>query len=104
MMSFSCDACGKELAVDATDRFVVRVEVRPAQTDWKLTEEDLEEDNLAEVSKILLEMEANPSRERSAREQEPVTLRLDMCDRCRRRFLADPFRRKSAPKFDFSEN
>ena len=57
MIHFTCDLCGKELRPGEHQRFVLRMEAYAAQDPCELTEEDLAEDNLEEVSKRVLNQE-----------------------------------------------
>lgn len=102
MMHFTCDLCGKDMAADDPDRQIVRIDVRPANPHWKLTEDDLEQDNLDQVSALIQHAEASGSE--FAATDAPIVRRLDMCCECREKFLADPFQRKAAVKLNFSQN
>jgi hypothetical protein len=100
MMHFSCDLCGKQMLPGARTRYVVKLEVFAANDPAELTEEDLDEDHLEEISQVLSEDEA------AGEDLAPAfkKLRYDLCQNCHKKFLSDPLGRESAQKFDFSEN
>jgi hypothetical protein len=103
MLHFSCDSCGKALSADAGGRYVVKVESFAAHDPDALTDADLAEDQLAEMSSFLEDLE---SLELGENVTAPTTtaLRFDLCPECHRKFLRDPLNRETAPKFDFSKN
>lgn len=98
MIHFTCDLCGKELRPGEHQRFVLRMEAYAAQDPCELTEEDLAEDNLEEVSQLLQEpenLDVPPATQR---------LRFDLCCDCHRRFLRDPLGKKQHISLFSSEN
>jgi hypothetical protein len=101
-MRFSCDLCGKEMAADDVDRYVARIDIRPANFHLELTEDDLDADHLAEVGKLLEEMESNG--ELPVVDDAPVVRRLDLCACCKSKFEKDPLAARSTDKFHFSKN
>ncbi|MFO0946341.1 MAG: hypothetical protein U1D30_10395 [Planctomycetota bacterium] len=101
MIHFTCDMCGKEMPEDAKERYVVRIDVRPANSPWELSEEDIDEDNLEKVSQLLKAEEEESESSDSVR---PEAFHLDLCAPCRQRFVENPLSSRAAPKFDFSEN
>jgi hypothetical protein len=100
MMHFSCDICGKDLAVDSANRFVVKMKAYAAKDPAELTDEDLDADQVEEMARMLTERDDNTP--------EPLPtcrkLRFDLCAFCFRKFLGDPLGRDSVAKFDFSPN
>ena len=96
MLHFSCDLCGKELS---ENRYVVQMEIFAAHDPAEITEDDLDDDYLEEMSELL--------RAANCEDLEPAPafkkIRYDLCPICHKRFLADPLSR-DAQKFDFSEN
>src|SRR5262245_23000428 len=56
MVHVTCDCCHKEL-FPGDDHFVVKVEAFAVHDPLKLTEADLDEDHMEEVSKLLCELE-----------------------------------------------
>ena len=53
MLHHTCDLCGQ---IIEEKRFVTRVEVYPAFDPDEITEEDLDRDNLSEISEMLADM------------------------------------------------
>lgn len=100
MIHFTCDMCGKEMPENAKERFVVRIDVRPANSPWELTEEDIEKDNLEKVSQLLKAEEDADALETCRAEE----FHLDLCAPCRQKFVENPLNSRAIPKFDFSEN
>lgn len=98
MLHYSCDLCGKDLTEGRDARYVVNMEVYPAQDPAEITEADLSDDHLEDISQLLREADD---------EIEPAPafrkMRYDLCPACHAKFLADPLSRESQ-KFDFSEN
>lgn len=102
MVHVTCDGCQKEL-FSGDDHFVVKIEAFVAHDPLKLTEEDLDEDHMEEVSKLLRELEetdedldlVGPARQH---------FRYDLCPECHKKFLRDPLGREGLQKFDFSKN
>jgi hypothetical protein len=80
------------------------MEVFAALDPMKLTEDDLVEDNLEEVSKLLCELEESGEDDDAFLEPACRHFRYDLCPDCHRKFLRDPLGRESAQKFDFSKN
>jgi hypothetical protein len=99
MVHFTCDVCGKEMAANDRERFVVQVEIRPANNPDVLMDEDLDEDHLLAVSKIL---ECSQAETPSC--SGPVRRRYDLCAECRDRFQRSPFNCQVSQNVDFSEN
>jgi hypothetical protein len=100
MVHVTCDGCQKEL-FSGDDHFVVKIEAFVAQDPLKLTEADLDEDHMEEVSKLLCELDEDdvdlvgPARR---------SFRYDLCPECHKKFVRDPLGRDAAQKFDFSKN
>lgn len=102
MMHFSCDFCGKDMTPEGTGRYVLKMEAYAANDPTELTAEDLEEDHVEEMARLLCELEEN--------DEEPELLpvckkmRFDLCATCYRKFVRDPLGRENTAKFDFSPN
>jgi hypothetical protein len=99
MLHFTCDHCGRELRKDE-DRYVVKIEVFAAHDPAEITEDDLEEDHMEEVSQLLQELDEDELDV----EPEKKRFRYDLCDHCRKKYTRDPLNKDAAQKFDFSEN
>ena len=103
MRHFSCDLCGKDLTPGMDVRYVVRMEVAPANDDRDLTDADLDQDHLDTMAEMLDELEdAGPD----ALTLPPAvrSLEYDLCPGCHRKFVADPLGRDRARKPQFSKN
>ena len=103
MLHFSCDICGKDLAIDSRNRFVVKLEAYAAQDPTELTDEDTDADQVEEMARLLTEQEETGD---DSLEPMPVCkkLRYDLCSHCYRKFTADPLGRENVRKFNFSAN
>jgi hypothetical protein len=100
VIHFTCDLCAKEL-VASDYRFVVRIESHAAAEPVALTEDDLDQDRLEEVSEMLCELESG------IREEETpprANFRFDLCPECHSRLCRDPLGKDVMPKLHFSEN
>jgi hypothetical protein len=102
MVHVTCDLCGKELMPGDDHGYVVKIEVYASHDPTELTEGDLDEDHMEEVSQLLQDMEENLTDV----ELTPAykNFRYDLCPTCHKKFLRDPLGREAAQKFDFSEN
>lgn len=103
MIRYTCDRCGRDLSNGAHERFEVFIDVRPTDDSWQLTEEDVDDDNLAKMSKMLDELEAKEDMTDYA-DTAPLQIRFDLCASCRAKFLDNPLNRPSSAKLKFSEN
>jgi hypothetical protein len=101
VIHYSCDLCGQHIAKHDRDRFIVHIEIRPADNAWELDDDDLGDDNLTKVSQILKESEANGN---DLFDSGPIHMRFDLCPVCRELFLKNPFQCKYSPQFNFSKN
>lgn len=103
MLRYTCDVCGKDLQPGDDSRYVVEMEVYAAHDPAELTEADLDQDHMDEVSQMLQEMEETGVDSDIV----PPTfkkLRYDLCPTCHKRFLRDPLNKEATQKFHFSEN
>lgn len=103
MVHVTCDCCHKELFPGDENHFVVKMEVFAAHDPLRLTEADLDEDHMEEVSKLLEEME-DTGDDLEFLEPSPRHFRYDLCPECHKKFVRDPLGRDAAQKFDFSKN
>jgi hypothetical protein len=105
MLHFTCDLCGKEMLPGHHHRYVVKIEVFAAHDPTELTEADLADDHMEEVSQLLRNMEEEgPGYDGEDPPPAYKQLRYDLCPGCHKKFLRDPLNKDAAPKFDFSEN
>lgn len=103
MLHYTCDLCGKEMMPGDDRRYSVKMEVFAAHDPAELTEADLEQDHMDEISDMLDDLQ---DRDESPEEPAPSykKLQFDLCPGCHKKFLGDPLGKESAPKFHFSEN
>jgi hypothetical protein len=102
MMHFSCDVCGKDIRAGEDQRYVIKIEAFAAEDPAELTEADLEDDHLAEVSELLQELEdADEEMELPAASKQ---FRYDLCCDCHKRFVRDPLSKEHQHKLYFSKN
>ena len=102
MIHYSCDMCGKGLLVDEEVRYIVKIEVYAAYDPLELTEEDLEQDHLQEISKLYEQTEGMSEDE--LQEEIYKNFRFDLCMTCQRQYLEDPLFRKVFRRSNISPN
>jgi hypothetical protein len=102
MIHVTCDLCGRAIRPGEDDHYVVKLEVFAAHEPAGLTEADLDDDHLEEVSQLLQDMDENGEPE--SLPAPPQERRYDLCRGCRERFLRDPLGKDTSQKFDFSKN
>jgi hypothetical protein len=102
MLHYTCDLCGKELLCDEDLRYVAKVELYAAYDPLEITEDDLEEDHMEEISKLIRETEDLDDQE--LEDQVYKSFRFDLCPGCHKRFLKDPLGREAARNINFSTN
>lgn len=102
MLHYSCDACKRPIHPHNDVRHVVKIEVFPAVEDLPTSPAASAEDSdhLDAMHEIL---------ERMGDEDLPFddgtrSLRFDLCDACRQRFVKNPLGIKTGKHFDFSNN
>ena len=102
MLHFSCDLCGKELLVEEDLRYVAKIEVYAAYDPLEITEEDLEQDHMEEISELIKSMEHMDQQE--LEDQVYKSFRFDLCPECHKKFLKDPLSREANRSVSFSKN
>jgi hypothetical protein len=105
MLHYSCDLCKRAIDPHAHVRHVVKIEVFQAVDEEEACE--CPSDAAAEINDHLEEMEDMLERfddEAAVLDSETQTLRFDLCDECRRRFLRNPLGLKPGKQLDFSNN
>ncbi len=102
MIHFTCDMCGKPLLADEDVRYVVKVEAYAAYDPMEVTEDQLDEDPLSEMSEIIEQMEEMDPEE--LEDQVYKSFRFDLCPACHRRYLRDPLFRYRPLWLDFHDN
>jgi len=107
MIHYSCDLCKRPIDPQADARHVVKIEVFPAVEEPRpcgcRDADDAAEDadHLEEMQELLEQIDAD---DETALDDGTRSLRFDLCDACRQRFLKNPLGMKSGTHFDFSNN
>jgi hypothetical protein len=100
MVHFTCDLCGKDLTATGENRYVVKIEAFASFDPTEITEDDLDEDHMEEISQIL--------QDGSCPEELDTPLfkgfRYDLCPSCHGRYIKDPLSRDVLRSLNFSEN
>ena len=107
MLHYSCDVCKRPIHPQVDVRHVVRIEVFPAVEDdlcgcQALDDLDEEGDHLEEMEDLLERLD-DCDDPRMA-EDATRSMRFDLCDACRQRFVKNPLGLKSGKQLDFSPN
>lgn len=109
MLHYSCDLCKRPIDNNSDVRHVVKIEVfqavedAPAGTMAGCCGGDQEdEDHLDDMQDLLERLEDHDCTE--LLDGGAVTLRFDLCDACRQRFIKNPLGAKNGKKLDFSQN
>jgi len=106
MLHYSCDACKRPIHPHHDVRHVVKIEVFPAVDDvaagGAVDPVGEESDHLDAMHEILERMG-------EAEDEHPFddgtrSLRFDLCDACRQRFVKNPLGLKQGKQLDFSNN
>lgn len=107
MIHYSCDICQRPIHLHSDVRHVVKIEVFPAVEDDACDCDDLagigeEEDHLEEMQDLLERLDdfEDPRMDQDAAR----SLRFDLCDACRQRFVKNPLGLKSGTQLNFSQN
>lgn len=99
MIRYTCDLCGKDLHPQDDERFIIKVEAFAARDPGELTDDDLEDDHLEQVSQILQEEEGYADLPAPTQ-----YFRFDLCGACHCRFARDPLGKKQQFSLFTSEN
>lgn len=107
MLHYSCDVCKRPIHHQVDVRHVVRIEVFPAVEDdqcgcHSMSDLDEEEDHLEEMEDLLERLD--DCDDPRVAEDTTRSMRFDLCDACRQRFVKNPLGLKSGKQFDFSKN
>ncbi|MFQ5862050.1 MAG: hypothetical protein ACE5IC_02910 [Candidatus Brocadiales bacterium] len=94
MIHYSCDMCGKPIHPEEELRYVVKIEVYPAD------ESDEENEELDETQDALARYNLEEEREleegfEDEEDLEYKTLRFDLCPECHKAYIRDPLSVKS---------
>jgi hypothetical protein len=102
MVHFTCDLCGKDLTACGERRYVVKIAAYASFDPDEITEDDLDEDHMEAVSKLLQRDETLSADELDA--EAFKGFRFDLCPSCHARFIKDPLNREVLRSLNFSEN
>ena len=108
MLHYSCDVCKRPIHPHADVRHVVKIEVFPAVEDDPCGCQEMEgfgeeADHLGEMQDLLETLD-DCDAPRAAPDAAARSMRFDLCDACRLRFLKNPLGLKSGKQLDFSNN
>ena len=104
MIRYSCDMCGRSLAPEEDDRYVVKIEVYSACDSMDADCEDEEFINDFEEDEDESDEEMDNLDPDEIDSIEYKTFRYDLCCKCHSRYLQDPLSIKSIRRGRFSEN
>ncbi len=103
MLHYSCDFCKRPIDTQAGMRHVVKIEVFPAIDDSQacgcLDDEEADADHLEEMQDLLERLDGEAAIDDATR-----SMRFDLCDACRQRFVKNPLGVKTGKQLDFSQN
>jgi hypothetical protein len=102
MVHFTCDLCGKDLTTSSDPRFVVKITAYADFDPTEITDDDLDQDHMEEISTILQSQENLSPEELDA--QLFKGFRYDLCSACHGKFIKDPLNRDVLRTLDFSKN
>jgi hypothetical protein len=104
MLHYSCDLCKRSIDPHADVRHVVKIEVFQALDDEQVCGCDTasavdDADHLDDVQDMLERLD-----DVGMLDVDTQSLRFDLCDDCRRKFLRNPLGVKPGKQHDFSNN
>ena len=107
MLHYSCDVCKRPIDPHADVRYVVKIEVFQAVEDAAAegcceAERAAEDaDHLEEMQELLQRLDEQDD---SFMDDGTRSMRFDLCDACRQRFVKNPLGMKSGKQLNFSNN
>jgi hypothetical protein len=109
MLHYSCDLCKRPINSHTDARHVVKIEVFPAVEDaadgcCDPTNEGEDADHLEDMQELLESIDERSADHEAMFDDGTRSLRFDLCDACRLRFLKNPLGVKTGKKLDFSNN
>lgn len=105
MLHYSCDVCKRPIDPRCDTRHVVKIEVFPAIDEAAAGVGDGpvdDADHLDAVQEILERM--GDSEDAATFDDGTRSLRFDLCEACRQRFVMNPLGIKTGKQLDFSNN
>jgi len=108
MLHYSCDVCKRPIDTASDVRHVVKIEVFPAIDDQPCVcladaAEAADADHLDDMQEILERLDECGD-ENAEFDDGTRSLRFDLCDACRQRFVKNPLGMKTGKQLDFSQN
>jgi len=106
MLHFSCDACKRPIDPQTGTRHVVKIEVFAAIEDDHACgcdadpSESDDADHLEEMQDLLERLDDVGD----GLDDDTRSMRFDLCDDCRRKFVRNPLGLKKGKQLDFSQN
>ena len=103
MLHYSCDICQRPIDAKAGGRHVVKIEVFPAIEDGQpcgCESEGSDADHLEEMQDLLERLDC----EDAVLDDATQSMRFDLCDVCRQRFVKNPLGVNRGTQLDFSQN
>ena len=104
MLHYSCDLCKRPIDPKAGIRHVVKIEVFPAVEECQPCDcqgEGADDaDHLEEMQELLEQLDCDDA----ALDEATRSMRFDLCDTCRQRFVKNPLGVKTGKQLDFSQN
>ena len=110
MLHYSCDICRRPIDTHTDVHHVVKIEVFPAVEDVadqggcdaNATQRQDEADHLEEMQDMLERLDEEDLE--AGLGDGARSMRFDLCDACRQRFVKNPLGVKSGKQLDFSNN
>ena len=109
MLHYSCDLCKRPINSHTEVRHVVKIEVFPAVDDaanacCDATGESEDADHLEDMQDLLESIDERSGDQEAMFDDGTRSLRFDLCEACRQRFVKNPLGVKAGKKLDFSNN
>ncbi len=108
MLHYSCDICKRPIDIRADVHHIVKIEVFPAVEDiadhpcCDGNGQQDDADHLEEMQDMLERLDEEDMQ--ASLGDGARSMRFDLCDACRQRFVKNPLGVKSGKKLDFSNN
>lgn len=108
MLHYSCDICKRPINLHSDVRHVVKIEVFPAVEDVSAEQggccDGADGDHLEEMQELLETIDERSTDPDGLYDDGTRSMRFDLCEACRQRFVKNPLGIKSGKQLDFSNN
>jgi len=107
MLHYSCDVCKRPIDPQADVRHVVKIEVFPAVEDATAggcCDADCQADDADHLEEMQELLQRLDEQDDAFVDDGTRSMRFDLCDACRQRFVKNPLGAKNAKQLDFSNN